>query len=609
MLKNNIKKSISAVIITVLLTALIFSVNTFAANFSVSISSPTVTEGNNVSVTVKSSIAVAGVDIVVQYDAASLEFVSYSGPAPSVSSGSLHIVDYRTSGAAVYSETIVFKPKKVGSSSVKITKCTASSEDGKTVYEAQASGTVTVKARPAASSDATLKSLSVSPGKLSPSFSSSRTEYEVSVANSVTSIAISAKTNHSAAKYSVSGNTKLSVGSNTVKVRVAAENGNTKTYIITVKRAEAAVAPNPDPDNPDPTPTPNPEEPRKITVKTSDNKELTVSDFEDSVIPAGFERSEIAIGEEKVQAITFPDTDGNVAVYLTSDDGAGFYYYNVATGIASAMQTLTGKAFGYTVLNVTENMQPPEGYVREYITVGEISFYGFSPADITASPESYVVYAANSEGKAGFYVYDISEGTFQRYGIVSVKKDETPAVDEEPTTEYPEYAKWIFYGVSGAAAIFLLLFIIFLILYVKTGKSYKKLLAAKRRAAARRREKMLLMKAEEEKAKGAQETISETLPDEIAAGPEENIEEPEQFVFEDKTEEPVREEEISVEESSSETEAADEEDDTDISFIFDDDETSGRKNRKSRENRKGGKDKFDAEMIDLLFPQEDPDDE
>ena len=120
---------------------------------------------------------------------------------------------------------------------------------------------------------------------------------------------------------------------------------------------------------------------------------------------------------------------------------------------------------------------------------------------------------------------------------------------------------------------------------------------------------MLLMKAEEEKAKGTQETISETLPDEIAAGPDENIEEPEQFVFEDKTEEPVREEEISVEESSSETEAADEEDDTDISFIFDDDETSGRKNRKSRENRKNGKNEFDAEMIDLLFPQEDPDDE
>ena len=611
MLKNNIKKSISAVIITVLLTALIFSVNTFAAEGSFSVSSPTVTEGNNVSVTIKSSIKIAGVQMTIKYDPSSLEFVSYSSPKQcnASPSGSINIVYNSDDEDVIFSGTIVFKPKKIGASKVEITSCVVSDSAANLIPFSVGSGTVTVKAKPAASSDATLKSLSVSPGKLSPAFSSSRTGYEVSVANSVTSIAISAKTNHSAAKYSVSGNTKLSVGSNTVKVRVAAENGNTKTYIITVKRAEAAVAPNPDPDNPDPTPTPNPEEPRKITVKTSDNKELTVSDFEDSVIPAGFERSEIAIGEEKVQAITFPDTDGNVAVYLTSDDGAGFYYYNVATGIASAMQTLTGKTFGYTVLNVTENVQPPEGYVREYITVGEISFYGFSPADRTASPESYVIYAANSEGKAGFYVYDISEGTFQRYGIVSVKKDETPSVDEEPSTEYPEYAKWIFYGVSGAAAIFLLLFIVFLILYVKTGKSYKKLLAAKRRAAARRREKMLLMKAEEEKAKGTQETISETLPDEIAAGPDENIEEPEQFVFEDKTEEPVREEEISVEESSSETEAADEEDDTDISFIFDDDETSGRKNRKSRENRKNGKNEFDAEMIDLLFPQEDPDDE
>ncbi len=615
MLKTNIKKCISAVIITVLLTALLFSVNTFAADVSFFVSSPTVTEGNNVSVTIKSSVAVAGVDMVIQYDTASLEFVSYSGSSPSVSSGSVHIVDYKTSGASIYSETIVFKPKKVGSSSVKITGCTASTNDGDDMTVSLGSGTVTVKAKPAASSDATLKSLSVSPGKLSPSFSSSRTEYEVSVANSVTSIAISAKTNHSAAKYSVSGNTKLSVGSNTVKVRVAAENGSTKTYTITVKRAEAAVTPTPEPDNPDPSPTPDQEEPQKITVKTSDGKELTVSEFDDSLIPAGFERTEISIGEDKVQAITLPQTDDNIALYLSADGENGFYYYDVSTGTVSPIKTVSGKAYNYTVLNVAANMTPPDGYVREYITVGEISFYGFSPADRTVSPETYVVYAANSDGKAGFYVYDISEGTFQRYGIVSVKKDETPVVDEDPTTEYPEYAKWIFYGVSGAAAIFLILFIIFLILYIKTGKSYKKLLAAKRRAAARRREKMLLMKAEEEKAKeGEQETISETLPDELPAESEEtDIEEPEQPVSEDETEEPVQTEEISIEEPATNDDFGigplKSDDDTDISFILEDDDLPKRKSRSNRENRKDGKDEFDAEMIDLLFPQEDPDDE
>ena len=172
MLKNNIKKSISTVIITVLLTALIFSVNTFAADVSFYVSSPTVTEGNNVSVTIKSSVAVAGVKLVVSYDASILDFVSYSGSAPNVEkTGKITIVDYVSSGgAAVYSETIVFKPKKVGSSTVKITECDASTKDGDGMTVSLGSGTVTVKAKPAASSDATLKSLSVSPGKLSPSF-------------------------------------------------------------------------------------------------------------------------------------------------------------------------------------------------------------------------------------------------------------------------------------------------------------------------------------------------------------------------------------------------------------------------------------------------------
>ncbi len=614
MLKTNIKKCISAVIITVILTALIFSVNTFAADVSFSVSSPTVTEGKNVSVTIKSSVAVAGVDLTVQYDASSLEFVSYSGSSPTVSNGSISIVDYRTSGSAVYSETIVFKPKKVGSSSVKITKCTASSEQGDLLSGSPVSGTVTVKAKPVASSDATLKSLSVSPGKLSPSFSSSRTEYEVSVANSVTSIAISAKTNHSAAKYSVSGNTKLSVGNNTVKVRVAAENGSTKTYTITVKRAEAAVTPTPEPDTPEPTPTPDPEEPQKIIVKNSDGKEFSVSEFDDSLIPAGFERTEISIGEDKVQAITLPQSDNNIALYLSADGENGFYYYDVSTGTVSPIKTVSGKAYNYIVLNVAANMTPPDGYVREYLTVGENSFYAFSPADRSVSPETYIVYAVNPDGKVGFYVYDISEETFQRYGIISVKKDETPVVDEEEKTEYPEYMKWVFYGVIAAAGLFLVLFVVFLILYIKTGKSYKKLLAAKRRAAARRREKMLLMKVEEEKAKGEQETITETLPEEISEESEQAyIEEPEKPISEEKNEELNRTGETSVEEPASNDdfgiEAPQTEDDTDISFILEDDDLPRRKSRSNRENRKNGKNEFDAEMIDLLFPQEDPDDE
>ncbi len=97
--------------------------------------------------------------------------------------------------------------------------------------------TVTVT-RAAASNDNTLKSLTVSTGTLSPSFSSSQLSYTVSVPYSVTSITISAGANHSAATVSgdIGKALSLSVGTKTFSITVKAQDGSTKTYTVTVTR-------------------------------------------------------------------------------------------------------------------------------------------------------------------------------------------------------------------------------------------------------------------------------------------------------------------------------------------------------------------------------------
>ena len=106
--------------------------------------------------------------------------------------------------------------------------------------------TVTVTRASPPSSDATLKSLSLT-GTSIDSFKSVTTSYSVSVANSVTETAVTPTVNHSGATYVIKlggvedsdGTVSLAVGANIITVEVTAEDGSTKqTYTVTVTRAD-----------------------------------------------------------------------------------------------------------------------------------------------------------------------------------------------------------------------------------------------------------------------------------------------------------------------------------------------------------------------------------
>jgi hypothetical protein len=87
--------------------------------------------------------------------------------------------------------------------------------------------------------------LTVSTGNLEPEFNSNTTSYTVNVSNSVVNITVTGTANHSAA--TVSGNMTdktLVVGNNTVSIIVTAEDGTTKTYVVTIIRT--ATIQNPD---------------------------------------------------------------------------------------------------------------------------------------------------------------------------------------------------------------------------------------------------------------------------------------------------------------------------------------------------------------------------
>lgn len=86
------------------------------------------------------------------------------------------------------------------------------------------------------SNNANLSSLAVEGYTLSPTFSPETTHYTVSVANSVTSVNITASPSQEGASVSGAGQKTLNSGINTFQIIVTAESGVTKTYTIEVTR-------------------------------------------------------------------------------------------------------------------------------------------------------------------------------------------------------------------------------------------------------------------------------------------------------------------------------------------------------------------------------------
>jgi hypothetical protein len=122
-----------------------------------------------------------------------------------------------------------------------------------TAQDGTTKSTYTVTVTRAASADATLSALSLSSGTLSPRFASGTTAYTASVANGVSSLTVTPTATQADATIKVNGTAvtsgsasgaiPLAVGSNTISIVVAAQDGTTKsTYTVTVTRAASADA-------------------------------------------------------------------------------------------------------------------------------------------------------------------------------------------------------------------------------------------------------------------------------------------------------------------------------------------------------------------------------
>ena len=361
-------KKTAVVLLMAVMLVLAMCGTAYAAEATMSLSGGgTVQKGDTVTITLKYSGATFGsATAKITYDADVLEYSSCSGAEANGSGGTVIATMANGSGTDSLSCKFTFKAKKVGKATVKASTTDIYNIDLEELSAGSKSTTVTVEdSSDAVSTNANLSELYISAGKLSPAFSKNVTSYTVNVDNSVTEFLITAVKEDSKATTKVTGSKEMKVGENTRKVTVTAESGKTKTYTITIIRAEAGSSTQ-KPDSsqtqtPDSSQTQKPEgdnESTKGIEAVVDNVEYLVEeDLAKIDIPATFSVSAAKYNDKQIPVIVSKD-GGIVLAYLKDQESGegGWFYYN-----ESKDQFLAKKSLSVETLFAYGNAMADEG--------------------------------------------------------------------------------------------------------------------------------------------------------------------------------------------------------------------------------------------------------
>ena len=480
------------------------------ANFSVSAGGSASLGGTvSVTVSVSGSENMAFAQVSLNYTSSVLE---YQSGADSGGSGRVNLLFDCGSGQKSVSRTITFKAVGTGKASLSLDSAKATPMDAGSGDWMNAStgggASVTVGESKNLSADAHVASIEVSPGKLQPAFNTDVFKYTMEVENDVTSIAVTAKASHQAAKItSVTGNTDLKVGTNKVSVVCTAENGGTAVYVITVTRKAASQEqPQTTTKPPEEATTKNSEEADGLTCELNGATYYVGQEFSQKSIPEGFEAADIQYQNQTVKGAQFTNNNEIQLVYLLNSEkeNGQFYIYYPASGLfselvqlsfyeGSSVYLLDPSAYGIsipvdlmeTVFNVDD--RELSGYTLVNPKAGVGDPYFDEEADttierISASPDQFVLlFGLSGDGGIYWYSYDKQDKTLQRLVVFASEVEEEE--DEETTGEtlimgasdsafkkMLDTVKVYRIILLGAAAIIVLLIVLCVLLYINGKK-------------------------------------------------------------------------------------------------------------------------------------------
>ncbi len=429
------KKSKFTLFMVIAFTSLLFNVKALAAT-SIGISaSSSVTVGNTVTatVTISSNSTLGTWDFVIGYDTSKLTLLDDANQ---------RIADFGDGKIKSRSYTFRFMTKATGSAKIYVDSASYYSYwDEKLENVSKGSKTITINPKKVSnpttySSNNYLSSLGIDGYELTPAFNKNTLEYSVKLPKETYNIKLNGKTEDSKAKIDGIGDITLVDGENKLEVKVTAENGNIRTYVI-----KATV-----------------EEPNPIKVNI-DEKEYTVVRKKDGLtIPSNYKETTIDIQGESVLAFNGEITKYNLVALKDNEGNIGLYIYNSTNETYELYKELKFNSINIYPYLISDD-KILDGYKKGKMTINN------NEVEVLQNKSGYpIIYGMNlSTGEVSYYTYDAKDNTLQRYNEEEVLKNNKENKDK----------LYIIYGL--AAFSILELFIIIIILAVKNKKTNKKL--------------------------------------------------------------------------------------------------------------------------------------
>lgn len=427
----------------------------FAAtgNTSVSVSAGTLNIGDTVTATVTAA-GPAGektiATMTVSYDTNVLQFVSCNASAyggggstvtatgdsfsvtlKAVAAGSSSVSVSATDGV-LFDTTEELTSMAGSSATVTVNNAAATGGNGSTgtTGGTTAGGTTTGgDTATTASADNSLKSLVLSAGTLSPAFTAKTTKYSATVANDVTNIAVTATpANAKATVESVTGNDNLSVGNNTIKIVVKAENGVTATYSINVTRQGEGASEVKEDDSE----IENTSENENETNITVDGIAYHISeDFTAEQIPADFEETTVIYQGTEYKGLGF--TKGSISLLYLEPTGQDaeqgrFFIYDETRDVCYPFVKLTNNEKYVIALLAPVDFTVPENYTQTTVSINEsesmTAYQQSAEEDSEIVSDFSMFYGVNEEGAENWYQYDSLENTYQRHEMTEIEDED-----------------------------------------------------------------------------------------------------------------------------------------------------------------------------------------
>lgn len=338
---------------------------------------------------------------------------------------------------------LVFRANSTGTGTVSISAgsyCIAGED-----YDASGSASVSIVAAsepddsepdytpstPGKSGNNALSTLTVSAGTLTPAFDPAVTEYTLSLPQGTEKLTLTATPSDSNATVQGDGELTLQEGENTLPLVVTAENGDTKTYTVTAKVAQAPT----------------------LFLDYNGQRLGVVKDVSQVTPPAGFAPAEPITYSGDTLPIWTDVSGKRTLVYLLDEktSAQGFYLFSQTTGVQSPYLPILCGSVTYIYTDIPKELSSVPGLTPATVKAFGQTLNGWTYNDASLKDFS-VLYLMDDAGSYGYYTYDSREETLQRF---------SGAVFTDDAGQSLRVPMLYVYIAGGAALVLLILLIVF----------------------------------------------------------------------------------------------------------------------------------------------------